>query len=98
MSPSVNQRTGSHMKTSSPHPIDFTGMYAAHDSFRRDLTRLTVAADAGQGPSPQVRAGWENFKNQLLLHHRAEDTDLWPRLRDAVAGRAGDLALVQDMI
>ena len=30
------------MRTSSPHPIDFTGMYAAHDTFRR---RLMVAAD-----------------------------------------------------
>ena len=33
-------------------PLDFTGMYATDDAFRRDLDRLGAAADAGKGSSP----------------------------------------------
>jgi len=74
--------------------IDFTMMYATHDVFRRDLGRLKAAATAGTAQAPGVRAGWENFKAQLLLHHSVEDTDLWPRvsgpaLRSCPAGRDG---------
>ena len=78
-------------------PIDFTMMYATHDAFRRDLGRLTVAATAGRAQAPGIRAGWENFKAQLLLHHSVEDTDLWPRVRRAAAGRPSGLALLTEM-
>jgi hemerythrin-like domain-containing protein len=72
-------------------------MYATHDAFRRDLERLTAAAAAGTADTPAVRAGWENFKTQLLLHHSVEDSDLWPRVQHAVADRPGDLALLAEM-
>jgi iron-sulfur cluster repair protein YtfE (RIC family) len=77
--------------------IDFTMMYVTHDAFRRDLERLRRAAVAGTAETPQVRAGWENFKRQLLLHHTVEDNHLWPRVQEKVAGRARELALLADM-
>jgi hypothetical protein len=77
--------------------IDFTMMYVTHDAFRRDLGRFTAASAAGTADAPGVRAGWENFKAQLLLHHSVEDTDLWPRVRRAAVGRPADLALLDEM-
>jgi iron-sulfur cluster repair protein YtfE (RIC family) len=77
--------------------IDFTMMYVTHDAFRRDLDRLAAASAAGTAHAPGVRAGWENFKSQLLLHHSVEDTHLWPRVRRAAAGRAAGLALLDEM-
>ena len=67
-----------------PGPVDFTVMYAAHDAFDRDLTRLTEAVRSGRTADPAVRAGWATFKNQLHLHHTAEDVALWPALRRRV--------------
>jgi len=67
-----------------PGPVDFTVMYAAHDAFHRDLARLTEAAQAGRAADPAVRTGWATFKNQLHLHHTAEDIALWPPLRREV--------------
>lgn len=64
--------------------IDFTVMYATHDAFRRDLGRLLAAVSAGRAQAPEVRAGWENFKHQLHIHHTVEDSDLWPRVEAAV--------------
>jgi iron-sulfur cluster repair protein YtfE (RIC family) len=78
-------------------PIDFTMMYATHDAFRRDLGRFTAASAAGTAHAPEVSAGWENFKAQLLLHHSVEDTNLWPRVRRATAGRPAGLALLEEM-
>jgi hypothetical protein len=78
-------------------PIDFTLMYSTHDAFRRDLARLVDTADRGQGGDPRVQAGWANFKRQLDVHHSIEDVALWPRLLAAVAGRPGDIALVEEM-
>jgi len=77
--------------------IDFTMMYVTHDAFRRDLGRLSAASAAGTAHAPGVRAGWENFKAQLLLHHSVEDTHLWPRVRRATAGRPAGLALLDEM-
>jgi iron-sulfur cluster repair protein YtfE (RIC family) len=64
--------------------VDFTMMYVAHDAFNRDLARLVTAARAGTGFSPAAVATWQLFSGQLHTHHTAEDTALWPRLRDAV--------------
>jgi iron-sulfur cluster repair protein YtfE (RIC family) len=61
--------------------VDFTFMYAAHDAFHRDLRRLAAAVETGQTADPAVRAGWATFKNQLHVHHTAEDRWLWPPLR-----------------
>jgi hypothetical protein len=77
--------------------IDFTPMYASHDAFRRDLERLAAAVAAGRAATPAVRAGWENFKHQLHIHHTAEDSELWPRTRERAAGRPRDLALLDAM-
>lgn len=68
---------------------DLTIMLAAHAAFRRDLTRLARAAAFADLPDParraSVRAGWETFKRQLHLHHTAEDTVVWPALRQRLA-------------
>jgi iron-sulfur cluster repair protein YtfE (RIC family) len=77
--------------------IDFTMMYVTHDALRRDLGRLTTAAAAGKARTPTVRAGWENFKTQLHVHHTVEDDDLWPRLYRAVADQPTELALLEEM-
>ncbi|MGR3867932.1 hemerythrin domain-containing protein [Streptomyces graminifolii] len=77
--------------------IDFTAMYASHDAFRRDLERLASAVSQGRAFTLPVRAGWDNFKHQLHVHHTAEDSDLWPRVRQRVVGRGRDLALLDDM-
>ncbi len=77
--------------------IEFTMMYATHDAFRRDLGRLEEASAAGKAGTAGVRAGWENFRTQLLLHHSVEDSLLWPAVRRAVPGRPRDLALLDEM-
>jgi len=74
--------------------IDFTLMYATHDAFRRDLHRFAQALADDRAPD---RAAWENFKQQLHVHHSVEDTALWPRLQRAVADRPRDLELVDQM-
>lgn len=67
--------------------IDFTVMYVTHDAFRRDLDRLAAAAADRRTGTRGVRAGWENFKNQLDVHHSVEDAALWPRVERAVTSR-----------
>lgn len=70
---------------------DLTIMLAAHAAFRRDLVRLAHATTAQQpGPARQaaIQAGWETFKRQLHLHHTAEDTVIWPALRQRLAHSA----------
>ncbi len=76
--------------------VNFTMMYAAHDAFTRDLKRLTAAVEAGKTADPAVRAGWAMFKNQLHIHHTAEDTSLWPVLRGRVT-RHDDVAVLDAM-
>jgi iron-sulfur cluster repair protein YtfE (RIC family) len=64
---------------------DLTIMIAAHDAFRRDLTRLARTASAADLSDParrqSVAAGWDLFKRELLLHHTTEDELIWPTLR-----------------
>ena len=92
--------TGGHARFNShPRPrgtVDFTLMYAAHDAFRRDLRRLTAMAEAGRTAEPAVRTGLATFKNQLHIHHTAEDTSLWPPLRQKVT-RPSDVAVLDAM-
>ena len=66
---------------------DLTIMLAAHDAFRRDLTRLARTAGAANDPPRRaaVQAGWELFKRELHLHHTAEDELIWPVLRPRLA-------------
>jgi len=77
--------------------IDFREMYAIHDAFRRDLGKFVAAATAGKALSPQVQAGWANFKVQLGIHHSVEDAWLWPHLQRELADRPADLALLAEM-
>jgi iron-sulfur cluster repair protein YtfE (RIC family) len=76
--------------------VDFTFMYAAHDAFHRDLRRLAAAVEAARTAEPAVRTGWATFKNQLHVHHTAEDTSLWPPLRQKVT-RPEDVAVLDTM-
>ncbi|MEU5996005.1 hemerythrin domain-containing protein [Spirillospora sp. NPDC047418] len=72
-------------------------LYAPHDAFRRDLDRLAAAVAAGKGGAAHVRAGWDNLKDQLRMHHDLEDRLLWPRVERAVAGRPVELAVLAEM-
>ncbi len=78
---------------------DLTIMLAAHGALRRDLERLARAAEFADLPDPtgraSVRAGWETFKRQLHLHHTAEDTVVWPALRQRLS-RSDDAQSVLD--
>ncbi len=69
--------------------LDMTMMIAFHDALRRDLGQVARMVDDC--------AGWKLFEEMLHKHHEAEDDLLWPVLRDCVAGRSDDLALLDDM-
>ena len=88
--------TNDHRRRPLQGKVDFTLMYAVHDAFHRDLRCLTAAVEAGQSADPAVRTGWATFKNQLHIHHTAEDTSLWPPLRQKVA-RLEDTAVLDAM-
>jgi hypothetical protein len=80
---------------------DLTIMIAAHDAFRRDLTRLARAAASADLSDParhrSVAAGWELFKRQLHLHHTAEDEIIWPVLRPRLAHSQMALSVLDAM-
>jgi hemerythrin-like domain-containing protein len=76
--------------------VDFTMMYVAHDAFSRDLSRLIQISSAGRAHTSQAQAIWAMFSRQLHVHHTAEDTSLWPRLRVAVTD-ADDIAVLDAM-
>jgi Hemerythrin HHE cation binding domain len=96
----MTTNTGQHIPPGRPSrpagKVDFTFMYAAHDAFNRDLLRLAAAVEAGRTADPAVRTGWETFKNQLHVHHTAEDRWLWPALRDK-ATRPGEVSVLDAM-
>jgi len=77
---------------------DLTIMIAAHDAFRRDLTRLARAAAAADLSDParrrSVAAGWELFKRQLHMHHTAEDEIIWPAMRPRLAHSESALSVL----
>jgi Hemerythrin HHE cation binding domain len=81
--------------------VDLTMMLVMHRAFRRDLAHLARAASRHRTGDPArhaaILAGWELFKTALAFHHTGEDADLWPRMRSHLAGRPGDLALLQAM-
>jgi hemerythrin-like domain-containing protein len=80
---------------------DLTIMLAAHDAFRRDLTRLVRAAAAADLSDParrrSVAAGWDLFKHELHLHHTAEDEVIWPVLRPRLAHSEHALSVLDAM-
>lgn len=81
--------------------IDLSAMMAAHDAFRRDLVLLARTTTPANLADPDQRAavlaGWRVFKHQLFLHHRGEDTFLWPPIREKLAGNVGGLAVLDAM-
>jgi hypothetical protein len=60
--------------------VDFTLMSVAHRAFERDLQRLATAVADRRASDLAVWAGWDTFRNQLHIHHHAEDRSLWPAL------------------
>ena len=72
----LTRRSKKHANRAS-EPADVRFMYAMHNAFRRDLTRLErVVRDPASS-----RGGWAVFREELEFHHGAEDDDLWPDLR-----------------
>jgi Hemerythrin HHE cation binding domain len=69
--------------------LDMTMMLAYHDALRRDLKQIARME--------QRSDGWDLFETLLHAHHTAEDDALWPVVREAVAGQADDLALLDEM-
>jgi Hemerythrin HHE cation binding domain len=80
---------------------DLTIMLAAHDAFRRDLTRLARTASAADLSDParrlSVAAGWDLFQRELHLHHTTEDELIWPALRPRLAHSAAALSVLDAM-
>ncbi|HEV2252188.1 MAG TPA: hemerythrin domain-containing protein [Streptosporangiaceae bacterium] len=80
---------------------DLTIMIAAHDAFRRDLTRLARTAGAANLSDParraSVAAGWKLFKHELHLHHTTEDKLIWPTLRPRLAHSEAALSVLAAM-
>jgi hypothetical protein len=80
---------------------DLTVMLAAHDAFRRDLTRLARTAGSANLSDParrqSIAAGWDLFKRQLHLHHTTEDEIIWPVLRPRLAHSPAALSVLDAM-
>jgi len=80
---------------------DLTIMLAAHDAFRRDLTRLARTAGSANLSDParrqSIAAGWDLFKRQLHLHHTAEDEIIWPVLRPRLEHSPAALSVLDAM-
>jgi hemerythrin-like domain-containing protein len=77
--------------------LDMTMMYAMHDALRRELERIARTSERiDDDPRRILRtaAGWEMFKTYLRVHHTAEDAALWPVMRQELAERSADLALL----
>lgn len=80
--------------------LDMTMMYAVHDALRRDLERVArITAKTGDDPRRLLvaAAGWEQFKQFLVIHHTTEDATLWPVMEAKLAGRPDDLELLAAM-
>jgi hypothetical protein len=80
---------------------DLTIMLAAHDAFRRDLTRLARTASKANLADParrqSIAAGWELFKRELHIHHTAEDEIIWPVLRPRLEHSPAALSVLDAM-
>jgi hypothetical protein len=80
--------------------LDITAMYAMHNALRRELEHLArITASSNDDPRHILRtaAGWELLKQALHIHHTSEDDSLWPAMRQALASRPDDLALLDAM-
>ena len=80
--------------------LDMSLMYAMHNALRRELEQIAkVTARVDDDPRRILAsaAGWEIFKKALHIHHTSEDEALWPAMREDLAGRPADLALMEAM-
>ena len=72
-------------QTAAPEgPVDMYMMYVMHHAFRRDLTKLTEAAECTPVTDrvawTLLKQRWEVFAEALHGHHSGEDAGLWPLL------------------
>jgi iron-sulfur cluster repair protein YtfE (RIC family) len=80
--------------------FDMRLMYAMHNALRRELehiARITARVDDDPRRILASAAGWEMFRTALYVHHSSEDDALWPAMRQDLAGRPDDLAVVEAM-
>jgi hemerythrin-like domain-containing protein len=65
-------------------PVDMFMMYVMHHAFRRDLAKLSDAAQCTPANDRVawrlLQQRWEVFAEVLHGHHTGEDTGLWPLL------------------
>lgn len=88
------------MRNSRSFSLDMSRMYLMHDALQRELDRLArVTARTDDDPKHLLSTaiGWELFKKFLHIHHTAEDTVLWPVMRELLTDRPDDLALLDAM-
>ena len=69
--------------------LDMTMMFAFHDALRRDVDHIARLRDRTEG--------WNLFETLLHVHHTSEDESLWPVMRQELADRPDDLALLDAM-
>ncbi|MET8876786.1 hemerythrin domain-containing protein [Nocardia sp. NPDC004604] len=80
--------------------LDMTTMYAMHNALRRELEYIAKIADRIDDDPRKIlatAAGWQMFTKGLLVHHTAEDDALWPVMRQTLAERPDELALLDAM-
>lgn len=86
--------------TNGPTTLDMAMMYAVHDALRRDAAQIArISRGTGDDPRLLLRSavGWELFKSFLHIHHTSEDAAIWPVMREKLASRPDDLALLDAM-
>jgi hemerythrin-like domain-containing protein len=80
---------------------DLELMRILHAAFRRDIARLSRAAQRYGTQDAETHdallLGWHGFSTSLHHHHTIEDRHLWPVMRQALADRPDDLAVLDDM-
>lgn len=80
--------------------LDMTMMLTVHNAFRRELERIArICARTDDDPRRILRTavGWRMFKTYLRIHHTTEDETVWGLMERQLAGRPGDLALLEAM-
>ncbi|MFD0363829.1 hemerythrin domain-containing protein [Nocardia sp. GCM10030253] len=80
--------------------LDMTTMYAMHHALRRELeqiAKITSRIDDDPRKILATAAGWQMFTKSLHIHHTAEDDALWPVMRETLAERPSELALLDAM-
>ncbi|MFB4295284.1 hypothetical protein [Actinomadura sp. NTSP31] len=73
---------GAMPESSTPRRFNLTMLNAAYDAFRRDMTRMSGAAEAGAVPDAgRVARGWAMFRRHWLAQQAAEQRALWTVMR-----------------